>query len=224
MENPEGPQDAVPQDAVPQDAVPQDAVPQDAVPQQGKDELWAKLLDGGVTEVYVPGYETSTYGHMRTTLGLEPIVSRPYLYDREGVPRDAAELEEVARQLAAEPRWLAGGGPWFWDRHFAERAELVLVVALDDAAWHRSHNQHPVDYLDRAVRWSARRVVARGREKAGRPEDWAEPDRPFLQAVSSRSVLSPMEAAVAAVRDQYPEKTFFVGEWNLGLLKDVRAR
>lgn len=198
--------------------------PQDADPRREKRRLWAKLLDGGVTEVYVPGYEVSSFARMRHTLGLEPIVSRSYLYDREGAPRDATELEEVARQLAAEPRWLAGGGPWFWDRHFAERAEVILVFALDDAAWHRSHNQHPLDYLDRAVRWSARRAGARKREKAGRPEDWSALDRPFLQAVSSRSTLSPMEAAVAVVRDQYAEKAFFVGEHDLGLLDAVRAR
>jgi hypothetical protein len=192
---------------------------------QAKFDLWSKLLAGGVTEVYAPGFEGYIYPLIRYTLGLEPIDSRAYEYDREGVPRDATELEDVARQLAAQPRWIAGGGPWFWDTHFAERAEVILVFATSDDDWHRRNNEHPVDYIDRTVRWLAHRAGSRRREKSGAIENSSPLDMPFLQAVSSRSTLSPMETAIAHVREQCPEKVFIVSEWNRsGRLEAVRAR
>ena len=65
------------------------------------------------------------------------------MYDSYGVARSPEEREQIARQLAAERRWLAIGGPRYWVEHFAERAEAILVmpariasleVALDDGA------------------------------------------------------------------------------------------
>lgn len=197
----------------------------EATHDQAKLDLWSKLLDGGVTEVYVPGFESYIYPLMQNRLGLEPIDSRAYQYDREGVPREAAELEDVARQLAGQPRWIAGGGPWFWDAHFAERAEVILVFVVTDDAWHRRNNEHPLDYIVRTVQWLAHRAGSRRRGKSGAIESSSPLDMPFLQAISSRSTLSPMETAVAQVGEQYPEKVFIVSEWNRnGRLDAVRAR
>lgn len=199
--------------------------PEDAHPERMQPGLWAKLLEGRVTEVYVPGFECDTFTFLPQTLGLEIIDSRAYTYDREGVPRDGEQLGEVARQLSSEPRWIAGGGPWFWDAQFAARAEVILIYLLEDERWHLRNNMAPTDYAARAVRWLWQRRVARRREKAGIGVDRALPGASFFEAVSSRSVRSPMEAAVENVLTQYPEKVFVVAEWDTDQrLPTVRAR
>lgn len=196
-------------------------------PAQVKSRLWAKLLDGQVTEVYVPGLELFTHRYLPHMLGLELIASQAYRYDREGVPRDAAGLGEVARQLAAEPRWIAGGGPWFWDVHFAERAEVILIPLAARSGWYRP-NDEPGEAVDRAVRWLAHRVGgARRRARAGNTEAYSSSvfDLPFLEAVSAPPRLSPMGVAVENVRAQYPEKVFLIDEKNRDQrLDSVRAR
>lgn len=89
-------------------------------------DLWARLLAGRVTEVYALSY-SGLYHDLPQTLGLEVIMPEPYVYGRYGVLRTPAERAEVARALAAEPRWLAAGGLPFWAEHFARRAEAILI-------------------------------------------------------------------------------------------------
>lgn len=89
--------------------------------------LWAQLLVGRVTEVFVLTYR-GLYRDLPQTLGLEVISYEAYLYDSYGVARTPSERAEIAHQLAAEPRWLAIGGPRYWVEHFAQRAEAILVM------------------------------------------------------------------------------------------------
>lgn len=196
-----------------------------ARPERVQAGLWARLLEGRVAEVYVPGFECETFTFLPQTLGLEIIDSRAYTYDCEGVPRDGDQLEEVARQLSSEPQWIAGGGPWFWDAQFAARAEVILIYLLEDERWHIRNNMAPTDYAARAVRWFRHRRAARRREEVGIGVDRTLPGASFFEAVSSRSVRSPMEAAVDNVLAQYPEKVFVVAEWDTDQrLPAVRAR
>jgi hypothetical protein len=88
--------------------------------------LWRRLLAGQVTEVYALS-SGGLYHDLPQTLGLEVLTPEPYVYGRYGVLRTPAERAEVARALAAEPRWLAVGGLPFWAEPFARRAEAILI-------------------------------------------------------------------------------------------------
>ncbi|MBR7834449.1 hypothetical protein KDL01_14335 [Actinospica durhamensis] len=185
------------------------------------------MLDGQVTEIYVPGLELFTHRYLPHMLGLELIASQAYHYDREGVPRDAAELGEVARQLAAEPRWIAGGGPWFWDVHFAERAEVILIPLASSGGWYRPPEE-PEKIIGRAVGRFVHRVAsARRRAKAGNAEAYSNSvfDSSFVEDIPSRPRLSSTGVAVENVRAQYSEKVFLLNQNNRDQrLDSVRAR
>lgn len=104
--------------------------PEDARP--ARVDLWRRLFAGQVTEVYVAGLDECVGRHLPQTLGLEPIFYRAYFHDREGLPTTNDQLARTARQLAAERRSIAGGGPWYWDREFAARAEAIVLFDLYD--------------------------------------------------------------------------------------------
>jgi hypothetical protein len=86
--------------------VVRDGVPiEDATPRN----LWRRLATGQVTEVCL----LSARGLSRDlpqTLGLEVVNADAYAYGRYGVLQIHLERVEIARSLAAEPRWLAVGG------------------------------------------------------------------------------------------------------------------
>lgn len=90
--------------------------------------LWARLVAGHVTEVYALSYR-GLYQDLPQTLGLEVISADAYVYGRYGVLRTLAERAQVARDLAAEPRWLAVGGLPCWAEPFARRAEAILITS-----------------------------------------------------------------------------------------------
>lgn len=98
--------------------------PEDAQPPAN---LWTRLVTGRVTEVCVLSYR-GLYRDLPQTLGLEVIQYDSYIYDTRGVTRTPEERERVARQFAAEARWLAINGPRYWVEPFAKRAEVILVM------------------------------------------------------------------------------------------------
>jgi hypothetical protein len=74
------------------------------------------------------------YQDLPQTLGLDVITADAYIYGRYGVFHTHAERAEIARALAAEPRWLAIGGLPYWAEHFARRAEAILITS-GPAVW-----------------------------------------------------------------------------------------
>jgi hypothetical protein len=190
--------------------------------------LWAKLLAGEVTEVYVAGAAFDV--HLPQTLGLEPIAYAAYLYDRRtGEPRDAEQLSEIASGISAEPWWIAGGGPWFWDSHFAERAEVALVfnTLLD--------NPRPAPPTTISVEAGARWLYHRWRGKRGPDSDtasafdsWQPPTATAGSLAEAMVVPRAQTAAATAVQllmEQYREKTFVIKDReHIRALRNVRAR
>jgi hypothetical protein len=131
------------------------------------------LLAGRVTEVCVLSYHGLSRD-LPQTLGLEVIDYFAYVYGPDGVARAPMERARLAQELAAEPRWLAVGGPRYWVEPFARRAEVILVMpnfrAEMDLAVSRSIYA-AVDSVDRylkAVLTRQRRLPAR---KADGPSD-----------------------------------------------------
>lgn len=193
--------------------------PQDARPE--REELWRRLLAGQVTEVYVAGLEARVDRYVPQLLGLEPIFSRAYFYDARGVPRTSDQMGGIARQLAAESRWIAGGGPWFWDRHFAQRAQAIVIFELYDVVGHRNEDNDFGILKGRRFR-RAVRAYADGRTPTEQ-DVW----RAFLAystEAAAKGGLTSMESAVYEVRERYPDKTFIVADPADGRrLRAVRA-
>lgn len=194
--------------------------PEDARPARA--ELWHRLLAGQVTEVYVTGFERRVERYLPQTLGLEPVVWNAYLYDADGVPRNQDELAGIARRLSAEPRWIAGGGPWYWDRHFAERAEAIVIFELYDVVEHRNVDN------DMGLRqaFARRRQAARARRQGRTPTEqdaWHE-FLAYAGPAAEHGTLTAMEYAAYEVRERYPEKTFIlVDRAEKQRLRAVRA-
>ena len=180
--------------------------PEDARP--AREELWRRLLAGQATEVYVTGFERRIGRYLPQTLGLEPISWSAHRYDSDGVPRNGDELARIARRLSAEPRWIAGGGPWYWDRHFAEHAAAILIFELYDVVEHRNSDN------DMGLRQAIgrRRQAAKARRQGRAPTEqdaWHE----FLAYAGpalARGALTTMEYAAYEVRERYPDKTFII--------------
>lgn len=183
--------------------------------------LWARLLAGGVTEVCVLS-ERLLHRVLPQSLGLEVIDYGAYLYDSRGVPRTPEQRERLARELAAEPRWVATGGPRYWIEQFARRAEVIVVIAID-----------PVD--------SARRHVPGLRQAVPEPYDWSEWQKRHDHRVVGRlgrhtgefTCDGPMSSAglvahVARMRNllvgEFPDKTFVLRyRGQVRQLRSVRA-
>jgi hypothetical protein len=77
-------------------------------------------------------------------------------YSRSETDRGAATVTttggpaSAARQFAAEPWWIAGGSPWeAWDRHYAERAEVILIFELYDVVAHRQNGYAAYEVRER---------------------------------------------------------------------------
>lgn len=188
--------------------------PEDARP--AREQLWRRLLDGQVTEVYVTGFEDRVDRYLPQTLGLEPIHSRPNRRNQGG-------LAWIARQLAAEPRWIAGGGPWEdWDRHFAERAQVILIFDLYDILTRRD------DYVDFGLVYmlAQRRRIAKIRRESGaftEEDAWREFFAQTADA-AARGELTRNEYAAYEVRERYRDKTFvIVDAKDRRLLRATRA-
>lgn len=192
---------------------------EDAVPR----DLWARLLAGEVTEVYLlsPG---PSHLVLPQTLGLELISAEAYVYGRYGVLRTHSERAEFARALAAEPRWLAVGGLPSWVEPFARRAEAILIVS----ALHRNSPFLSVSAAYRRLPRAAQQLFELHDEQELRVLE-ADPDF----AASGYIFDRPANYDLARVyyplmRDfllrRFPDKTLVVGAPQIGRLKGVRAK
>lgn len=92
---------------------------------QAHNRLWARLLTGRVTEVFVIGGSLAI--DLPQTLGLEPILPGAYLYTPDGIPRTGEEIAALAAELAASKRWISEGLSPLWTPAFMERAEAILL-------------------------------------------------------------------------------------------------
>lgn len=100
-------------------------------PGEARDRLWERLLAGELTRVAVSCDIESTEVFKRFiphSLGLERIWPQAHQQDREtGAWRTGAELDKIARDLAAQDGWICGSGRLGWDTYFMENADAVLV-------------------------------------------------------------------------------------------------
>ncbi|HET9171922.1 MAG TPA: hypothetical protein VFN97_20990 [Actinospica sp.] len=199
--------------------------------------LWARLLAGRVTEVCVLSRRGLTL-ELPQTLGLEVIDYAAYLYDSSGLARPPEERARIAEELAAEPRWLAVGGPRYWVEPFARRAEVILVMPSTAAEMDLRVNSAIYGTIDRVDRYFA--ALRSGRRR--RRQHWAKSRRrsevpqradPVLGlTVSVREFVgegpmsdSQISAHYMWMRNfflgEYPDKTFVL---NSGAqVKELRA-
>lgn len=179
------------------------------------------LLAGQATEVYVPGLEQRVGRYLPQTLGLEPIFYGAYHYDRDGSVNGKDELAQIARQLSAERRWIAGGGPWYWDQEFAARAEAILLFELYDR---REHGRADIDMGIRH-RLAMRKQAAKARKAAHKltEEDVWRLFLDYAVPAAAKVKLTPMEYALIEVRERYLDKTFvIIDPDDRRRLRDVR--
>jgi hypothetical protein len=184
--------------------------------------LWARLLAGRVTEVCVLSFR-GLNRDLPQTLGLEVIAYEAYLYDSRGLAYTPEQRERIAGELAAEPRWLATGGPRYWVEHFARRAEVILVLMPGE-----------VMSLDLAVdkrvnaafgslgRFFTSRSARRGPGsmlEAAAPIREVTGDRPLTDAERKKYFLQ-MQAFLVG---EFPDKTFVLAAGDTGELRSVRA-
>jgi hypothetical protein len=100
-------------------------------PGEARDQLWERLLDGRLTRVAVSCdiESTEVFKHfIPHSLGLERVWPQAHQQDRQtGSWRTDAQLDGIARELAAQDGWICGSGRIGWDKHFMENADAVLV-------------------------------------------------------------------------------------------------
>lgn len=105
--------------------------PGGAEPSAARDQLWERLLAGQLTRVAVSCdiEPTEIFRHfIPHSLGLERIWPQAHQQDRTtGAWRTGAQLERIARDLAAGDGWICGSGRPGWDAYFMRDAEAVLV-------------------------------------------------------------------------------------------------
>jgi hypothetical protein len=195
--------------------------PRDSGTAPGGAGLWARLLAGQVTEVLVLSHR-GLGSDLPQTLGLE-VIHDAYVYDTRGVPRSPQERVELAGQLAAEPRWLAVGGPRYWVEPFAARAEAILVMPLLADAGSLA--------VDTAIAAAFDRISGLFRKREPEPErglitDSIGPgaddrlgDGPMTNSQQARYYQRMRGYLTAA----YPRKTFQISLEDRHLLRSVRA-
>jgi hypothetical protein len=188
----------------------------------GRSALWARLLAGRVTEVCVLSFR-GLNRDLPQTLGLEVIAYEAYWYDSRGVAYTPEERERIAGELAAEPRWLAVGGPRYWVEHFARRAEVILVLmpgdvmSLDMAVDNRVNAA-----FDSLGRFFKSRSARRGLEPmfdAAAPIKEVSGDRPLTDA-ERKKYFAQMRAFLVG---EFPDKTFVPAAEDARELRSVRA-
>lgn len=189
---------------------------EDATPRN----LWARLLAGQVTRVYMLGSQSGLYQHLPQTLGLDVVPANAYVYGRYGVLRTHRERAELARVLAAEPRWLAVGGLPYWVEPFARRAEAILI---------------PVSQHGNPTRWSVStffRKVPRALFELHDEQEWRALEADAVFTASAYILDAPVSVELlkveyALMREfllrEFPSKTFVVGGQRLAQLRAVRA-
>lgn len=187
-------------------------------------DLWERLIAGQVTEVFTVSVRGLTVD-LPQTLGLEVISHNAYVYDREGVARDAEELERIARELAAQPRWICNCGPLFWAWHFAEAAGAILVFPYGPGATLDFAEEAAGAWASDALKQAARAVLRRMRR--GRGGEKVADDglfAPSAFSVSRRSPQASIPQLVNLLVNEFPEKTFMLqSDDDLGALRSARA-
>jgi hypothetical protein len=192
----------------------------------GRSALWARLLAGRVTEVCVLSHR-GLYRDLPQTLGLEVIAYEAYWYDSRGVAYTPEERERIAGELAAEPRWLAIGGPRYWVEHFARRAEVILVLMPGDFV---SLDMAVDDRVSVAFgslgRFLKSRLTRRGQEQgqgpmfeATAPTREVTGDRPLTDSERMR-YFAQMRVFLIG---EFPDKTFVLSSGDARELRSVRA-
>lgn len=185
--------------------------------------LWAQLLAGQVTEVYVLSHR-GLYRDLPQTMGLEVISADAYVYGRFGVLRTHAERAEVARVLAAAPRWLAVGGLPYWVEPFARRAQAILISASSISFPLQSAVLAPLSGPARA----ARALFERHDEQELQTLDSDPGKTPYAYMFDGPMSNDMLRAYYVHMRTfllrEFPSKTLVVGGDQLKRLRAVRAR
>jgi hypothetical protein len=190
---------------------------EDATPRS----LWARLIAGQVTQVCLLGPESWVYDYLPRTLGLDVVPADAYVYGRYGVLRPHSERAEIARALAAEPRWLAIGGLPYWVEPFARRAEAILIPETKGP-----------DPTRRSVSMFFRKVP-RALFELHDEQEWEalEADPVFAASAYIFDALANWE--LRSVKDTlmrdfllrgFPAKTFMVSSQRLAELRAIRAK
>ena len=175
------------------------------------ERLWARLLAGRVTEVCVLSRRGLSVD-LPQTLGLEVIDYEAYRYGSFGVPYTPEERERIARELAAEPRWLAVGGPRYWVEPFARRAEAILVMPSATAEFGFALSSG-VDLAFDSVRRLLKKALSRRRRgPAPEPDDWRGPMAELAALGREYSGEVPMTDSEATAHYMWM-KNFLVGEF-----------
>jgi hypothetical protein len=174
------------------------------------DALWARLLEGRVTEVFLIGGSVAI--DLPQALGLEPIVIDAYTYtpSPEGRPRTNEELAVIARQLAPGKRWITQGLAPFWAPPFLEHAEVILLFDIPERNASVREAYEPVGWLDPII-WLVRWIVRRYKRSKATEDELAA--MLYAQARQPRRRLTSAEIA-APVLERYPEKVLRITSWD----------
>lgn len=91
--------------------------------------LWQRLLACELTEVYVAS-DLGLTVLLPQALGLEPIYAGACYHEvLHGAPIPRERRIRIAQELAAQRFWIvSGSGLNYWDKHFIERAQIVLIL------------------------------------------------------------------------------------------------
>lgn len=132
--------------------------------------LWQQLLAGQVTEVCMLTNAGELRRLLPQALGLGVIDYETHKNSAHDPARAEEQRVRIARELAAQPGWIAVGGPRYWVLPFAERAQVILLTALDPLApltTLRPRRQQPPEPYSWAEDWQRRtRRLATGRVSA----------------------------------------------------------
>jgi len=186
------------------------------VPVPERNELWRRLFAGELSEIFVLGCALSVV--LPQTLGLEPICYQAYRYTADGMPRAGDELERLARELAASPRWIAQGDAPAWAPAFMDQAKAVLLYELYSRFGYVDTGDDPPVAVtaivkDRIHEWFARRR---------RP---AEPEGELGELLTQNARVGRqrdnLTELVELARARYPEKLLRV--FSTGQRRQLRA-
>lgn len=168
---------------------------------EARDRLWERLLDGQLTRVAVSCdiESTEVFKHfIPNSLGLERVWPHAHEQDRAtGAWRTAAQLDRIARDLAAQDGWICGSGRIGWDTYFMENADAVLV--FQTAA--RRGRMHLA-----AVRYSVSALAHAVLRRRSRFDD----DGNLLKLRGPRQNRAYYSRTGYLALELYPEKTFVI--------------
>jgi hypothetical protein len=186
---------------------------------QGRAELWARLLAGEITRVYVAS-DRPRYALLPHTLGLEAQSGSSHLCDpHTGQRLTDAKIHRTAQQLSDEDRWISGFSWMEWDQPFIARSQVALI--LRSRSWRlRLRIKALITLLGDVVGGliSRRTEEFSAGTQVGSAFDTAGPSTgPHTAAQYFRQVSEYLQA-------EHPGKTFVVSAHELRQLRAVRVR